>query len=454
MKKKLYSLVAIVALATNIGFAQKYGDTPQDSIDCIMNYSIYNELYKQNSYVESYETWSNMMKVCPARHINDYIKGRTILKAMIDQAKTPADKERYIGELLTLSDQRSTYFGDEANNIAQKARDISDFYPEKEAEIYNLYKQAAEKDGATLDARYAPLYLQSTLHYIKSTGDVENLSLLFDVYDYASELIDNALISIEQEIEQTEAAKKNTVTLQRTKEEIQSYATMCENYIEPYASCERILPIYQSKYDANPQDLNLLRKITTTLERKGCTESPLFFAATKSLHQIDPSAKTAYMMGVMLIGEKKFSEAAKFLEEALGSYKDNISRSRAAQALARAYEGANQYANARTAANKWGELDKTSEGKAALFVAKLYLSSVVSCASHEGKIRGAAWVAYDEASRIKNNYPELADEAQKVMNSAYSQFPAKKDIFFVGLTEGNSFSVGCWIGRTTTIRGR
>jgi hypothetical protein len=269
-----------------------------------MNYSIYNELYKQNSFVESYESWSKMMTLCPARHINDYIKGRTILKAMIDQATTPADKAKYIEELLALSDKRATYFGDEANNIAQKARDISDYFPERVADIYNLYKQAAEKEGTSLEPRYAPLYLQSTLHYIKSTGDAENLSLLFDVYDYASELIDNSLINVEQEIEQAEAAKKSTLTLQKSKTEIESYAAMCENYIEPYASCERILPIYQSKYDATPQDLNLLKKITTTLERKGCTDSPLFFAATKSLHQVEPSAKTAYLMGVMLISEK------------------------------------------------------------------------------------------------------------------------------------------------------
>jgi tetratricopeptide (TPR) repeat protein len=452
--KKTYLLIAVMAFVSNTAVAQKWGATPQDSIDCIMNYSVWNELHKQNNFKESYEPWKKMMSVCPARHVNDYIKGRTILKVMIDDAKTPVYKTKYINELIALSDQRTVYFGDEANNIAQKARDISDYYPEKIEEIYNLYKQAAEKGGDNLDARYAPLYLQSTLQYIKGTGDTANLGLLFDVYDYVSELCDNALISTEEDIEKAEADKKSTANLNKEKANIQSYAVMCENYIEPYASCERILPMYQSKYDANMQDLNLLKKITTTLERKGCTNSPLFFSATESLHQIEPSAKTAYMMGKMLFEKKQYVEAVKYFENAMTLYKDNISKAKAAQALANAYNEAGQYANARTAANKWGELDKTAEGKAALFVARLYLSSSVSCASHEGKIRGAAWVAYDEAARIKNNYPELADEAQRIMNSAYGQFPAKKDVFFIGLTEGQGFSVGCWIGKSTIIRGR
>ncbi|MDR1726239.1 MAG: hypothetical protein LBR28_07620 [Bacteroidales bacterium] len=452
--KKTYLLIAILAFAANAVFAQKYGATPQDSVDCIINYSVYNELYKQNSFKECYEPWKKMMKVCPARHVNDYIKGRTIIKTMIDASTNTTERSKYIDELLELSNQRTEYFGDEANNIAQKARDISSYYPEKVTEIYELYKLAAEKGKENLAPLYAPLYLEATLLYIKSTGDVENLGLLFDVYDYTSELCDNALINIEQEIEKTEAAKKSIKTLNKEKADIQSYATTCETYIEPYASCDRIIPIYQTKFDVNPQDINLLKKITTTLERKGCTNSPLFFSATEKLHQVEPSAKTAYMMGVMLMSKGQYTESAKYLEEAMNTYKDNISKARAAKALANAYKGADRYSDARTAANKWGELDKTATGEAALFVAELYYASSASCATHEGKIRGAAWVAWDEANKIQNNYPEIAEKAKSLMNRAYAQFPQKKDIFFVGLTEGHSYSVGCWIGKSTIIRGK
>lgn len=453
MKKTFFLALALMIFA-NIAVGQKYGATPEDSTNCLINYSIYNELYKQKNYKECYEPWKKMMSLCPARHINDYIRGRNIIIWCIENAANADEKTKYINELLALSDQRAKYFGDEANNIAQKARDISDYYPEKVEEIYNLYKEAAEKGKDKLEPRYVPLYLQSTLQYIKGTGKAENLSLLFDVYDYGSEVLDDALIAIEQDIEAAEAAKQSTVKLNKSKQETQSYATMCENYIQPYASCEQLIPLYQSKYEANPQDTNLLKKITTTLEKKGCTNSGLFFSATESLHKMEPTAKTAYMMGAMLFQKGSYSEAAKYFEEAIAGYKDNMSKAKAYKALANAYKGSNQYGNARSAAVKWGELDHTATGEAALFIAELYYASSASCASHEGKIRGAAWVAYDEAARIKNAYPELAEKAQSLMNRAYAQFPAKKDVFFVGLTEGKSFSVGCWIGKSTTVRGK
>ena len=94
------------------------------------------------------------------------------------------------------------------------------------------------------------------------------------------------------------------------------------------------------------------------------------------------------------------------------------------------------------------------EGKAVLLVANMYLKSAVSCASHEGKIRGAAWVAYDEAARAKAIDPSIAADAQKVMNAAHSQWPSKEDMFFNSINQGSAFSVGCWIGKGTTARCR
>ena len=113
-----------------------------------------------------------------------------------------------------------------------------------------------------------------------------------------------------------------------------------------------------------------------------------------------------------------------------------------------------QLSAARTAAYQVGQYDKTLEGRAVLLVANMYLKSVSSCASHEGKIRGAAWVAYDEAARAKALDPSIAADAQKVMNAAHSQWPSKEDMFFNSINQGSAFTVGCWIGKSTTARAR
>ena len=54
----LLTLIAIFSIATS-SFAQKYGNTPKDSIDCIMNNSLYQEFYNQKNYTDAYEQWKN-----------------------------------------------------------------------------------------------------------------------------------------------------------------------------------------------------------------------------------------------------------------------------------------------------------------------------------------------------------------------------------------------------------
>lgn len=159
-------------------------------------------------------------------------------------------------------------------------------------------------------------------------------------------------------------------------------------------------------------------------------------------------------MGQMLIEKDRNEEAVPYLEEAVKNFEDNDSKAKASFMLATALMNAGQYGAARTAAYKVAEYDKSLEGKAVLMVANMYLKSSVSCASHGGKIRGAAWVAYDEAAKVKNIDPTLADDAQRVMNAARSQWPLKADMFFNSINPGDGFSVGCWIGKGTTARSR
>ena len=233
-----------------------------------------------------------------------------------------------------------------------------------------------------------------------------------------------------------------------------SYLALTEQMIEPFASCDKIIPIYEPKFKANPNDIELLRKITTNLDRKNCTKSDLFFAATENLHKLEPTPKSAYMMGKMLIDKENYKEAAVYLEEAVKTFEDNDSKAKASYLLATALMNSGQLSAARTAAYQVADFDKTLEGKAVLLVASMYLKSSVSCASHEGKIRGAAWVAYDEAAKAKSIDPSIEAEANKIMSSARSQWPSKEDMFFNSINPGSAFSVGCWIGRGTTARPR
>jgi TolA-binding protein len=458
MKKAIFALAAFAVMlgAGNVK-AQRFGQTPEDSSACIMNNSLYQEFYKQKNYKDAYEPWTQVVKHCPKYHVNTFIRGGNILRYMIAGAATPADRDKYVDEYLALQDVRTQAFGEEYNNLAMKAKILVEFRPNEKEQIYNLYKEAATKGGVKLDAQYCPLYVEATINYLHSIkANSEQMSILFDAYDYASETLETIVKQNKAALAEAQAAgvakaiKKAETELNNS----MSYLALTEQMIEPFASCDKIIPIYEPKFNANPNDIELLKKITTNLDRKNCTKSDLFFSATENLHKLEPTAKSAYMMGKMLMDKEQYKEAAVYLEEAVKTFDDNDSKAKASYLLATALMNSGQYSAARTAAYQVADFDKTLEGKAVLLVASMYLKSAVSCASHEGKIRGAAWVAYDEAARAKSIDPSIEAEAQKVMNSARSQWPSKEDMFFNSINPGSSFSVGCWIGRGTTARSR
>jgi tetratricopeptide (TPR) repeat protein len=426
------------------GYAQKYGNTPKDSVDCIMNNSLYQEFYNQKNYKDAYEPWKHAVAACPKNHVNLYIRGAVILKNLFVQAKTVQEQDKYLDELMALYDKRTEAFGQEANNIARKAKDISDLRPNEKERAYNFYKEAAEKSGVNgidLDDQYKPLYLKACFDYLHSIkANEEQMTPLFDAYDFAADALDASLKQAKESQDEKAEAK------------IKEYIAATEQIIEPFASCDKIVSIYQPKYDKESSNIDLLRKITTNLERKGCTKSDLFFKATESLHKLEPNSRSAFMMGQMLAVKGENRAAANYFKESLDKAEDNDSKAKACYFWAQTLMASDQYAAARSAFYQVSNYDKSKEGECLYFVASMYLSSAAACATHEGKIRGAAWAAYDKAARAKALDPSIADKCDALMRSAVGQWPTTDNAFFYEITNGQSYTVGCWIGETTTVR--
>ena len=62
------------------------------------------------------------------------------------------------------------------------------------------------------------------------------------------------------------------------------------------------------------------------------------------------------------------------------------------------------------------------------------------------------WAAYDQYAKAKSVDSESASTAGKKMAGAKGNFPKKTDCFFLGLNDGDAYSVGGWIGESTTVR--
>lgn len=429
--------IGLAIMVTTMAFsanAQKTGKTPEDSVKCIENMSLYQESYKMKNYVDAYKPWKEVLKYCPGYSKNIYIRGGNILKTMIANAKTAEEQSQYIDELMAMYDLRIQYFGEEGLNKARKALDMEQLRGDAAVDqYYKLYEEAVKIDGEKLEPSYIYKFFEATIYYVHSKK--AEATLIIDNYDLASTLLEKAL-------------KANPGN-----EDIKTAIGNVEAAFSPYASCEQLVEIFGKKYEENPEDMELVKKISTLLESKGCTKTDLFFNTTEKVHAVEPSPESAYMMGNLCLTKQQYAKAVEYLKEAVAGI-DEDKKYQANIRLAYAYQGAKSYAASRSAAYEAAKLDPT-KGEPYMIIASLYAETAGSCCG-SGPVmsRVAYWAAVDKAIRAKNveDTPEMVERANKFINTYSRHFPNQTDAFMENIIDGTSFTVGGWIGETTTVR--
>ena len=440
MKKLKIVIIAAAALSMSIAAngQSKWGDTPDDSIACISNVSLYQEYYKQKSYTDCYEPWRQILKHCPRYSKAVYQKGETIMKAMINSAQNAEERDAYIEEMMRMFDQRIQYFGEEAVVLAKKAQTLSTLRPKDVKNVYEIYAQAIEAGSHQLDENYVTLFFKATVDYVQA--GLAEPSLVIDNYDIASDLLD----SIRDQIED------DSVKIAK----ISGYINNVEAVFSPYASCDQLIAIYQKKFEADPKNADLLKKITNIMMKKGCTENALFFSATENLYELEPSPSTAMRMGSMCYSKKKYADAISYTQDAVKNLTDKKDLYKAYLIMGLSYSGMGSYSAARTALLKAAEVDRT-KGEPYINLAMVYANSYRSIDDGMGG-RSAYWAAVDELRHAKQVEPtdNIIAIADKLIGSYSSAFPKKNDAFMLDLIDGHSYVVPGWIGKSTIIRTR
>jgi len=83
--------------------------------------------------------------------------------------------------------------------------------------------------------------------------------------------------------------------------------------------------------------------------------------------------------------------------------------------------------------------------------ARLTYSS--ACASSDVcKAKAIYWLAVDYYNKAKSVDPSISDKANGKIASYKKYFPTKEDCFFIGVKDGDTVEVGCWIGESTKAR--
>ncbi|MBR1766388.1 MAG: hypothetical protein IJ745_05035 [Bacteroidales bacterium] len=418
-------------------------DVQQQMLESVSLYQDYTRQYKSSKdtrYLEeAYPFWQKVVANCPRQSKNLYTNGANIMRVMISKAATTAERDTLIEELMRMYDIRIANYGEAPKWTAKKAYDLEEILKNEGLErYYALYNEAARMEG-DMDAAYLVKYMEATINYVNA-GKAEP-TLVVDNYDIASE-------KLEAELQKYAEDSVKSATIRK-------YIAGVEGAFSPYANCDQLVEIYGKKFESDPENVDLLKKITNIMSKKGCTSQPLFFSATENLYRLDPTPATALNMGQMCLQKQQYAKAAEYLNDAVKGVTSQKDIYRAYLFLGHAYNGMKSYSAARTAYNNAAEADRT-KGEPYRMIATLYAASVSSATGDNVDGHSVYWAAVDKLQKSKtvDSSEENVDACNRLISAYSARFPKQTDAFMAGLENGNRFTVPGWIGESTTIRTR
>ena len=425
----------------------KYGT---DSVKCITNLSLYIEPYKywkQSKYKsdvinDAIKPWIYVFNNCPRSSQNMLIHGVRIMQYRIKNEKNPELKEKLIDTLLMIFDKRITYFPTYKGHsqvgkiLGDKGVELYRQRPTEYKKAYEILKQSIDKQGNKAKGVVYIYYFRTLTRMVQN--DEAEVSQIVDAYDQISEYID-------ANIKKYKAAGNS-----RKVEIYQNIKGSIESMFEPFGSCDVMVRIYEKKFDESPNNVELLKKITSVLDKKKCVDSPLYLKAVVNLYKAEPTPESAFLIGKMYLKDEKYDKALEYLKqsttmEEVDKVFDNY------LFLAEIYRYKNNYPKAREMALKATKIDNT-KGTPYSFIGDLYAASAEKCGNNDLTKLVAYWAAVDKYKKAKKVDPEMTEAMNKRISAYQKHFPTKEVMFFYNINDGDPYTVGCWINEKTTAR--
>ena len=228
-----------------------------------------------------------------------------------------------------------------------------------------------------------------------------------------------------------------------------TYLNNLNAIIAKESTCENLIPLYRKNFDSFKSDSVWLNRAASRMDSKDCSDDPLFVELVEALHELNPSANSAYYLG--LLNDKKGDSklAIEYYNESIDLETDNLKKAKTLYKIALKFKKSGQFSKSRTYANKALKY-QPSMGKAYLLIGNLYASSANNCGTSQFEKRSIYWLALKEAKKAASVDASVRKLANKTAASYEGRAPSKTDIFSEAMG-GKKISFNCWIGESVTV---
>ncbi len=461
--KKILGTLALLSLAVISSYGQKGWKWPEDSatkVKAIEMNVIQSDAVKMGDFKTALPALKWLIANAPDLNKSLYINGskayesfakaaqkeekeaNAALKSATDKAAAEAVlaeksalREAYADTLLTMYDMRIEHFGDKPNVLNRKVFKAYKYFVKdfsKSEWLLEMFDEAFDIGGDKIPDGNLVAYM----NVIKVNAKLKKINeeAILVRYDKISEVIDKKLAT-------NEAKGKSNDTLIKKKSAIDGILMDIVDI-----NCEFVETNMAPKFDENPNDLKLVKRMFTFMLNGKCTDSPLFLSVSMQLQKMVPDYGLCKMIASKCVANKDYSHAHSYYTQALELTEDGMKKSEIYVSQGKVYSAQKDKAKARAMYSHAIAADPSNKD-AYVGIGDLYFHSFKQCKEEEDMVKDRLVfiAAYNEYKKAGN---------AKKMAAAKEQFPSKEDLFNGDYTVGQTLSIACWINKSVVLQTR
>lgn len=446
MSMKKFFLVLVCAIGVNsLAFSQdfsdpryaRFGEEVADRSANVLLLNYFRDAYGTKSYDDALVLMHQIIERCPKASLNVYLQGNDIYRIKMARAQTKVDRFLYLDSMLYLFDVRAEHFGTHSKygkhySISQKALIFHENNKEDIDRAYSLFRTAIDLSKDKVAPDMCIVFFNSLTDGFK-IGDITPEEYITD-YELVMDML--------SEVSTTDADK--------------DAMRVIENLFagSGAASCDIIEQIFRPKYEANPNDMEMVRKLLGMLSRSKCS-SDFQLALTEKYYKAEPTPELAAMLGGIYEEKKDYDKALLYFGTAIEGETDQDTKINLLIRAANASVASNNNSTAAGYARQIISIDPEN-GYGHLYLAAAYAGGARGCSGFDQQ--AAYWLVVDAYARARSKFVD--DETQvsninKMIGAYTAMFPKTEDTFMRGLSPGQGYSVSCgWLSGRTTVRER
>ena len=435
MKKVLTTLSLLVTLSYTL-VAQPGWNWPDDKATAEEKNVFYSDAVKMGDYKGAVPAMQWLLTNAPDLNKSLYIKGAKIYDNLAKVEKDAAQKQVYVDSLMLMYDLRMKYFQDSVGVMNRKVFKAYKYYIknyDKAQWLLDMFDKTYKISGNKVMDQNLLAYMNviKVNKLVKKTLTDEQV---LERYGVMTDVINNKVNALEAKGGSTDKILKQKNAIDKILTEI------------VVIDCNFVHDTMGPKFEANPNDIKLVKRMFSFMLTGKCTDSDLFFDVSKQLQKLEPTFGLAKIIGNKCLASGNYGCAETYFKEALTYTEDGTQKAEIYINMGKMEIKRNNKPAARKYFRNALAADPTNK-EPWVQIGDLYYHSFEQCKKMEDMVedRLVFIAAY-------NMYQKAGDTAK--MHHAKSQFPSKEEIFTNNYEKGQVMTVGCWINEKVKLDSR